>query len=47
MGADSVRMTVESGTILASTHFDRVRQKVNGAIDLKGAEGLVIDLDHL
>jgi len=42
---DSVRMTVESGKILASTLFDRDGQPVNRAVELKAAEGMVIDLD--
>ena len=45
MSANSVRMTVESGTILASTSFDRDGQKVNGTIEMNAAEGIVIDLD--
>jgi alpha-glucosidase len=45
MGADSVGMTVGSGTILASTGFDRDGQKVNGTIEMNAAEGMVIDLD--
>jgi alpha-glucosidase len=44
LSADSVRMTVENGTILASTGFDRDGQQVNGAVELKAAEGIVIDL---
>jgi hypothetical protein len=45
MGTDSVRMTTESGTILASTDFDLDRQRVNGTVEMKAAEGMVIDLD--
>jgi alpha-glucosidase len=45
MSADSVQMTIESGTILASTDFDRDGQKVNGTVEMKTAEGMVIDLD--
>jgi hypothetical protein len=45
MGTDSVQMTVESGTILASTEFDRDGQRVNGIVEMKAAEGMVIDLD--
>jgi alpha-glucosidase len=45
MSADSVGMTTENGTILASTEFDRDGQKVNGRVEMKAAEGMVIDLD--
>jgi alpha-glucosidase len=45
MSTDSVQMTTESGTILASTEFDRDGQRVNGMVEMKAAEGLVIDLD--
>jgi alpha-glucosidase len=46
MSMDPVRITTESGTILASTDFDRDGQKVNDVVDMKAAEGLVIDLHH-
>jgi hypothetical protein len=46
MGMEPVRMTIESGTVLASTYFDRDGQTVNGPVDMNGGEGLVIDLDH-
>jgi alpha-glucosidase len=46
MGMEPIRMTIESGTILASTYFDREGQNINGTVDMKAAEGLVIDLDH-
>jgi alpha-glucosidase len=45
LSANSVRLTVESGTVLASTGFDRDGQKVNGTIEMNAAEGIVIDLD--
>src|SRR5260370_29192820 len=45
MSTDSVRMTTESGTILVSTDFERDRQRVNGTVEMKAAEGMVIDLD--
>ncbi|MCU1249795.1 MAG: alpha amylase [Edaphobacter sp.] len=45
LSADSVKMTVESGTILASTGFDQDGQRVNGMVELKAAEGMVLDLD--
>jgi alpha-glucosidase len=45
MGTDSVQMTIESGTILASTNFERDGQKVNGAVEMKAAEAMVIDID--
>jgi len=46
MSADSVQVAVESKTILVSTHFDRDGQKVSSTVDMRGAEGLVIHLDH-
>jgi alpha-glucosidase len=45
MGTDPVPTTTESGTVLASTDFDRDGQKMGGAVEMKAAEGLVIDLD--
>ena len=45
MSTESVRMTTESGTILASTEFDREGRKVNGTLEMKAAEGMVINLD--
>jgi hypothetical protein len=38
-------MAIESGTILASTDFDRDGQKVTGTVEIKAAEGMAIDLD--
>ena len=38
-------MTIESGTILVSTDFDLVAQKVTGTVKIKGVEGIVIDFD--
>jgi alpha-glucosidase len=46
MCMDPVRITIESGTILASTYFNRDGQKVSGVVEMKAAEGLVIDMDH-
>ena len=45
ISAGTERMTVESGTVLASTGFDRDGEKVNGTIEMNAAEGIVIDLD--
>jgi alpha-glucosidase len=45
MGAELAHVITESGTVLASTHFHREEQKVSGALDLKAAEGLIIELD--
>jgi hypothetical protein len=45
MGQDPERITIESGSVLASTHLDREGQKVNGTVDLEVAEGIVISLD--
>ncbi len=39
MNTESVLMTIESGTILVSTDFDRVGQKVTGTVKMKGVEG--------
>jgi alpha-glucosidase len=44
LGTDSVRILLEAGTILASTDFDREGQKVNGTVEMKAAEGMIIDL---
>ena len=41
---DPVTMTVEAGTVLASTCLDRVGQEVCGLIDMRASEGLVIRL---
>ena len=38
-------MTVKNGTILASTNFGRDGQRVNGIVEMKAAEGIVVDLD--
>jgi alpha-glucosidase len=45
MSANSVRTSVEDGTILASTGFDRDREQVNGVVEMTAAEGIVIELD--
>jgi alpha-glucosidase len=45
MGQDPERITIESGSVLASTHLDREGQKVSGTVDLEVAEGIVISLD--
>lgn len=45
MGSDPVRMTIESGTILASTYPGREGQRVSGMVDMEVAEGLVVGLD--
>jgi hypothetical protein len=45
MSTDSVQTTTKSGTNLASTEFDRDGRKVNGRVEIKAAEGMVIDLD--
>jgi alpha-glucosidase len=45
MSADSVRTTVEGGTILVSTEFDRDGQRVDNIVELKAAEGMIVDLD--
>jgi hypothetical protein len=45
MGPDEAQAPVEVGTVLTSTHFDRDGQKVSSTVDMKGAEGLIIELD--
>jgi alpha-glucosidase len=42
---DPVSLPVRSGTVLLSTHPDREGQTVTGTIDLRPAEGAVIQLD--
>jgi alpha-glucosidase len=44
MAADPIQVTVENGTIMASTHLDREGKQVSGPIDLRPAEGLVVGL---
>ena len=45
MTANSVRTSVERGSILACTGFDREGQQVNGIVEMDAAEGVVIELD--
>ena len=45
MGQDPGRITIESGSVLASTYLDREGKKVSGTADLEVAEGIVISLD--
>jgi alpha-glucosidase len=42
LGYDSVRVAVENATILLSTSLDRDGQSVNGFLDLRPAEGIVL-----
>ena len=44
MSTDSASVTVESGRILVSTDFDRNGQRVNGVVEMKAAEGMIVDL---
>jgi alpha-glucosidase len=44
IGSDPKTMSVETGTILASTYLDRVGQEVSGLIDMRASEGLIIRL---
>jgi alpha-glucosidase len=44
IGLDPVTMTVEAGTVLASTYLDRVGQEVCAFIDVRASEGLIISL---
>lgn len=44
LSLNSETMTVESGTILASTYLDRVGQEVSSLIDMRASEGLIICL---
>jgi len=45
MGHVPTQVEIESGTVLASTGLDRERQTVGKTLDLKAAEGVVIDLN--
>jgi alpha-glucosidase len=45
MSAEPAHAVLPSGTILASTQLDRARGKVNGPIELRAAEGLVVAMD--
>jgi alpha-glucosidase len=44
LGYDSVRIPLESGTVLISTSLDRAAQAVNEYLDLRAAEGVVVRL---
>jgi alpha-glucosidase len=44
IGSDPATMTVEAGTILASTYLDRAGQEVSGLINMRASEGLIIGL---
>jgi alpha-glucosidase len=44
LGLDPVRTDVSAGKVLASTGMDRDGERVGGAIELKGGEGLMIEL---
>jgi alpha-glucosidase len=44
IGSDPATMTVETGTILASTYLDRAGQEVSGLINMRASEGLIIGL---
>jgi alpha-glucosidase len=46
MGHNPAQVAIGQGTILASTHLDREGQLVGGALDLRAAEGMVIQLDQ-
>jgi alpha-glucosidase len=45
MGQDPAQAPGENGTVLISTHFDGEGRKVSGTVNMKGAEGLIIELD--
>ena len=45
MGSDSVKVTVGAGTILVSTNSDWKTKSVDGMVELRGAEGLIVALD--
>jgi alpha-glucosidase len=46
MGHNPMQIEVERGTILVSTHLDREGQAVGERLDLRAAEGVVVDLDQ-
>jgi len=46
MGADPVMASVEQGTVLISTQREKTGQMVEGLVELRGAEGLVIAVNH-
>ena len=45
MGHTSVPVEVEDGAILLSTHLDRDGERVRGTLNLRAAEGVVIEID--
>ena len=44
MGMDVAQITLDGGTVLASTGLDREGETVSGTLDLKSGDGLAIDL---
>jgi len=46
LGADPVMASVEQGTVLISTQREKTGQMVEGLVELRGAEGLVVAVNH-
>jgi alpha-glucosidase len=44
LGYDSVQVPVENATVVISTYLDRDSQSVNGSLDIRPAEGIVLRL---
>jgi alpha-glucosidase len=44
MATDPVQIEVATGTVLSSTHLDREGTSVSGMVDLRGAEGMLLEL---
>jgi hypothetical protein len=45
MATEPAQIEVAAGTVLSSTHLDREGKRVSGVVDLRGAEGMVVELD--
>ncbi len=45
MATEPVQIEVTAGIVLSSTHLDREGKSVRGMVDLRGAEGMVVELD--
>jgi len=46
MGTDPVMVSVEPSTVLLSTRQERIGHLVEGPVELRGAEGLVVEVNH-
>jgi alpha-glucosidase len=45
MAAEPAQIEIAPGTVLSSTHLDREGRSVSGTVDLRAAEGLLVELD--